>query len=268
MIDIFEAASDGDVEAVAAALAAGANPAALGPEGFTALQLAAMASNGMDVARNVAVLRLLVDAGSPLEFTGPDGRSALFLAAEFAPETDAVALLLDAGAVADVYDSHGNHVVDNAMMESVQELLTTLTGRQPRPPVEEPAPRKMTAAQWHAAKVRIDAVFASLEQAGLIALQDAGVTQSDGFADCSEAFHARGGADVRGFCFYTRQDLNRAKRTSQLSLGFWGAPDGAWPDMVRVGTLIAETCAEAGLPVIWNGSAGMRPSIDLRATAA
>ena len=164
MNDIFNAAEDGDAAAVAAALAAGADPGAIGPDGFTALQLAAMASNGMDVARNVAVLRLLVDAGSPLEATGADGRTALFFAAEFAPATDAVTLLLDAGAGADVHDRHGNSIVDNAMMESVQALLSARTGRQPRPPVEEPDPVKMTAAQWRAAKARIDGVFRALER--------------------------------------------------------------------------------------------------------
>jgi len=82
---------------------------------------------------------------------------------------------------------------------------------------------KLNAAGWRAAKLHIDRVFEALSQSGLVALQDAGTTQEDGFSDCAEEFRARGGlgAGLRGFCFYTRQDLNRAKRTSQLALAFW-----------------------------------------------
>ncbi|ADU38019.1 DUF6891 domain-containing protein [Variovorax paradoxus] len=264
---IFEAAREGDVQTVRACIEAGADMAAVNKQGFTALQCAAMGSNQTEVEPNLAVLRLLLEAGSPLEYISTDGRTALYLAAEFAPTTDAVQLLLDAGANADVSDSHGNHVTVNAMMEEVVELLARVTGKPiPEPPPPEPDPVKMTTAQWRAAKARIDEVFDVLTKAGLVALQDAGQTQSDGFSDCSEAFHERGGeaAGVHGFCFYTRQDLNRAKRSSQLSLAFWGAPKGADADMLRVGELIVERFRKAGFEVRWNGAAAMRPEVDLR----
>ncbi|MDP9991554.1 bifunctional non-homologous end joining protein LigD [Variovorax boronicumulans] len=264
---IFEAAREADVQTVRACIEAGADMAAVNKQGFTALQCAAMGSNQTEVEPNLAVLRLLLEAGSPLEYIGTDGRTALYLAAEFAPTTDAVQLLLDAGANADVSDSHGNHVTVNAMMEEVVELLARVTGKPiPEPPPPEPDPVKMTTAQWRAAKARIDEVFNALTKAGLVTLQDAGQTQSDGFSDCSEAFRERGGkaAGVHGFCFYTRQDLNRAKSTSQLSLAFWGAPKGADADMQRVGELIVEHFRKAGFEVRWNGAAAMRPEVDLR----
>ncbi|MBJ2155162.1 DUF6891 domain-containing protein [Variovorax sp. IB41] len=264
---IFEAAREADVETVRACIAAGADMAAVNAQGFTALQCAAMGSNQTEVAPNIAVLRLLLDAASPLEYTGTDGRTALYLAAEFAPTTDAVQLLLDAGAKADISDGHGNHITVNAMMEEVVALLARVTGKPiPEPPPPEPDPVKMTTAQWRVTKARIDAVFEALTKAGLVALQDAGQTQSDGFSDCTEAFHERGGeaAGVHGFCFYTRQDLNRAKRTSQLSLAYWGAPQGADADMLRVGELIVGRFRTAGFEVRWNGAASMRPEVDLR----
>ncbi|MDP9891589.1 bifunctional non-homologous end joining protein LigD [Variovorax boronicumulans] len=264
---IFEAAREADVQTVRACIEAGADMAAVNKQGFTALQCAAMGSNQTEVEPNLAVLRLLLEAGSPLEYTGTDGRTALYLAAEFAPTTDAVQLLLDAGANADVSDSHGNHVTVNAMMEEVVELLARVTGKPiPEPPPPEPDPVKMTTAQWRAAKARIDEVFNALTKAGLVALQDAGQTQSDGFSDCAEVFRERGGeaAGVHGFCFYTRQDLSRAKRSSQLSLAFWGAPKGADADMLRVGELIVERFRKAGFEVRWNGAAAMRPEVDLR----
>lgn len=260
--DIFDAARGGDVERVRACLAAGADPTAVNAYGFTALQSAAMGANDTEVAANVAVLQLLIEAGSPLEFKR-EGRTALYLAAEFAPSTDAVQLLIDAGAEADICDAHGNHITVNAMMPEVQELLSALTGVALVEPEPEPEPVKLSAAQWRAAQTRLDAFFALLTQAGLVALQDAGTTQSDGFSDCSEIFHERGGAaaGLHGFCFYTRQDRNRAKREGRLDLAFWGAPEGADADMLRVGELIVRTAESAGLPVMWNGSSARRPTL-------
>lgn len=261
---IFVAAREGDVEQVRACLAAGADPAAVNDYGFTALQSAAMGANDTDIAQNLAVLALLIEAGSPLEFKR-EGRTALYLAAEFAPSTDAVQLLIDAGAHADIRDDHGNHITVNAMMPEVQQLLSTLTGVALLEPQPEPEPVKLSAAQWRAAQRKLDALFTALTQAGLVALQDAGTTQSDGFADCSEHFHERGGAaaGLHGFCFYTRQDRNRAKREGRLDLAFWGAPEGADPDMLRVGELIVRAAESAGLSVTWNGSSAVRPTLVL-----
>lgn len=264
---IFDAAYRGDADTTRACLQGGADPAALSEHGFTALQHAAMGANSTPVERNLAVLRLLLDAASPLEYAGADGRTALYLAAEFAPTTDAVQLLLDAGAKADISDRHGNHIMVNAMMEDVVELLSRVTGKPiPEPPPPEAEPVKMTPAQWRAARLRIDAVFATLGRAGVVSLHDAGYTQSDGFSDASEAFHDGGGeaAGLHGICFYTRQDLNAAKRSSRLSLAFWGAPEGADADMLRVGDLIVETFRDAGFQVQWNQTASRRPELDLR----
>ncbi|NMK49366.1 ankyrin repeat domain-containing protein [Achromobacter sp. Bel] len=261
---IFDAARSGDVKTVQACLEAGADPAAVDAHGFTALQQAAMGANDTEIAPNLAVLKALIDAGSPLEFQR-EGRTALYLAAEFAPSTEAVQMLIDAGARADIRDAHGNHITVNAMMPEVQELLSELTGVALEEPEPEPEPVKLSAAQWREAQGRLDALFEVLTQAGLVALQDAGTTQSDGFADCTEIFHERGGAaaGLHGFCFYTRQDRNRAKKEGRLDLAFWGAPEGADADMLRVGGLIVRAAEAAGLPVAWNGSAARRPTLTL-----
>jgi hypothetical protein len=65
-------------------------------------------------------------------------------------------------------------------------------------------------------------------------------------------------------CFYTRQDLNAAKRSSRLSLAFWGAPEGADADMLRAGRRIVDAFRDAGFEVQWNESASLRPALDLR----
>lgn len=261
---IFDAARSGDVKGVRACLEAGADPAAVNAQGFTALQCAAMGANDTEIAENLAVLKALIDAGSPLEFQR-EGRTALYLAAEFAPSTDAVQLLIDAGARADISDDHGNHITVNAMMPEVQELLSALTGVALEEPEPEPEPVKLSAVQWREAQARLDSMFEALTQAGLVAMQDVGTTQSDGFDDCSEVFDERGGvaAGLQGFCFYTRPDRNRAKKEGRLDLAFWGAPEGADADMLRVGGLIVRAAEAAGLPVVWNGSAARRPTLTL-----
>ncbi len=234
---IHDAARQGDVETVRECLKAGVDPSAKNEYGFTALHCAAAGSNSASTERIIDVMKLLVAAGSPIEAIGGGGRTPLYLAAEFSKSPAPVQFLLDAGANPHVTNQHGNTIVQNAMMPEVQQLLSNITGIPiPKPPPPKPAPIKLTAKQWRAVKTRLDAVFESLATSGLVALQDAGYTQQDGFADCSEEFHARGGqeAGVHGICYYTRQDLNGAKRSSQLSIAFWGAPEGAVNDMKRV----------------------------------
>lgn len=274
MTDIFEAAKKGDIAAVKQFIAAGVDVNTMNDYKFTALHCAAMGANSADNANIVEIMLALINAGSNLERLGGGGRTALYLAAEFSKSLAPVQALLEAGAKADIEDEHGNHIVNNAMMPDVQALLSKITGEPiPAPKIETP-PIKMSTAQWNAAKLKVDAIFDELNKAGLIALQNAGTTQDDGFSDCAELFQAQGGATniasrdgantgLQGFCFYTGQDQSRAKRTSQLSLAFWGAPEGAPKDMQRVGKLIVDTFKQHGFTVNWNGSGNMRPTVYL-----
>ncbi|MGY0035369.1 DUF6891 domain-containing protein [Pedobacter sp. NJ-S-72] len=122
----------------------------------------------------------------------------------------------------------------------------------------------MNSAAWKKAKIVLDIVFMELADAGIIALQDAGSTQSDGFDDCTEEFHKNTDQDsIVGFCFYTRQDLNRAKRTSELSLAVWGAKEGKAKDTEKVAGIVVSAFEKAGVNVGWNGSDSIRPSLYL-----
>ena len=265
--DIFAAARTANLVATRAFLDAGAEPAAVNDHGFTALECAAMGTNGTPTEQHLAVLRLLIEAGSPLEHQGGGGRTALYVAAEFSRGVEAVQLLLDAGAQADIRDGHGNHIVENAMMPAVKALLSQITGHLIPQKEAAPEPRKMSVLEWRAARKKIDAAFDKLESVGIVALHDVGRTQEDGFADASALFRERGGSEagLSGMCFYTRQDLDRAKRSSDLALAFWGGPGGEAASTKRVGQQIAEAFGSVGLPVKWNGSERVRPTVDLRA---
>lgn len=264
-MDIFEAARAGDHAEVARFLETGADLTAANEEGFTALHCAALGTNTGDIEDCLKVTRLLIDAGSHIEQTSGDGRSALYLAAEFSPELAPVELLINAGANPDVYH-RGTHVVLNAMTSPVQEWLSDLSGYPvPPPPIEFPS-IKMRADDWKQVTPHLEAAFAQLADSGLVVQQDSGTNQGDGFADCSQEYVERGGesAGLRGFCFYPRSDLNRAKRTSQLQLSFWGAPDGEPTPMQSVGAQVVAAFTDAGFQVDWNGTGGSRPTVFLR----
>lgn len=265
---IFEAASKGDVEAVRSHLRKAPDLEGRNKNGFTALHCAAFACDNPDTGPGVAIIELLLQAGASPNAMSQDGRSALFLAAEFSSNLAPVKRLVAAGADPNVTNSYGTHIVENAMSAEVKAYLSQLTGYAAAPPPVKRKEVKLSATEWRAVKARLDKVFESLDNNGLVAMQDVGTTQDDGFSDCSESFRARGGkkAGLEGICFYTRQDLNRAKRTSLLSLAFWGAPKGDDASMMRVGQKIVEAFQANGFLVDWDNTPSTRPTVYLQST--
>lgn len=66
-----------------------------------------------------------------------------------------------------------------------------------------------------------------------------------------------------GFCYYTRQDAERARETGHLLLAFWGAPDGSTRRTEHAGELVVRAFRGAGFAVDRNGAADSRPSVGL-----
>jgi bifunctional non-homologous end joining protein LigD len=263
---LFNAIQQGELDALQTELALKPDLTQKDAYGFAPLHRAAMASNSLDETTALAMLDALIKAGAPLELITKDGRTALYLAAEFSSTLAPLQILVNAGANPNISDGFGNHIVTNAMMEEVQVYLSHLT-HQPLPikPLELDD-IKLSAAAWKAAKVHLDAAFEQLSLADILVLHNAGTTQEDGFSDANEALLAAQsqGKIYRGFCFYTSQDLNRAKRTSKLSLAFWGAPDGNEQSMLDVAQTIVEQLKQTPFVVDWNGSAQQRPMVYLQ----
>lgn len=263
--NIFEAAREGNISLLKEILLTKPDLATFNDHGFTALHCAAAGTDLIDEKVMLEILALLVEAGSPLETLSHDGRTPLYLCAEFSSSVKPVQFLIEAGANPDVYDTAGNHIVKNSHIIEVKQLLARLTGvAVPVEPPPGPPALKMNSAAWKKAKTVLDIVFRELTDVGLIALQDAGSTQSDGFEECAEEFHqCTNQESIIGFCFYTRQDLNRAKRTSELPLAIWGAPEGKAKDTEKVTGIVVNAFEKAGVNVGWNGSGSMRPSLYL-----
>ena len=111
---------------------------------------------------------------------------------------------------------------------------------------------------------RLDAVFAELDRGGVIALQNAGYTMSDGYSDVGERLADRDRDQVKGYCFYHGQDLERALAGGGLMLAF-GNLDAEPTGKGAVGELVAAALRKAGFEVDWNGDPEKRihlPRID------
>ena len=110
---------------------------------------------------------------------------------------------------------------------------------------------------------RLDTAFAALEKRGIIALHNAGYTQSDGHDDFCEA-HARhpNKASIVGYCFYHGQDVERAIHGGGLYLAFGPVdPNEEKQEGPKVGIIIREELERAGLHVDWDGTFEKRMSV-------
>ncbi|WP_431263169.1 DUF6891 domain-containing protein [Roseateles chitinivorans] len=117
--------------------------------------------------------------------------------------------------------------------------------------------RSLDQASWPAVTDcdRLDAVFDALTAEGVIALQNAGYTQSDGWGDIVEA---RAEADdpgaFHGYCFFHGQDLERAVHGQGLFLAFGSIDGDDDTEGVKVGERVVELLKGAGFRVEWGGT--------------
>jgi hypothetical protein len=112
----------------------------------------------------------------------------------------------------------------------------------------------------------IDSAFAALNRAGIVALQNAGYTMSDGWEDCNEEASRRveAGRPPRGAAFYHGQDLERGVAGKGLMLAFGAyATDKKAHDAasVAIGCEVVETLARFGVKTRWDETVRSRIAI-------
>jgi hypothetical protein len=98
---------------------------------------------------------------------------------------------------------------------------------------------------------RLDRLFEGLWRAGIIALQNAGHSMSDGLDDVAEALAPYATGKFKGYCFYHGQDVARALHEGRLLLAFGNlqnTPDGK----LWVGKLVRQAFENAGFTCEWN----------------
>jgi hypothetical protein len=110
---------------------------------------------------------------------------------------------------------------------------------------------------------RLDSVFAAMNKRGIIALQNAGYTQSDGYSDFLQAYKNHPDkSSVIGYCFYHEQDLERVVRGDPLFLAFGPLdPDDEELKGPEIGRIVREELERAGLKVDWDGTFENRLSV-------
>jgi hypothetical protein len=107
---------------------------------------------------------------------------------------------------------------------------------------------------------RLDQAFSALDLLGVLALQNAGYTMSDGHSDAYEALSARGQKKYFGYCFYHGQDLERAVAGGGLTIAF-DHVDGDVPEKQKVGRTVVAELERVGFKCDWNDEVNRRISI-------
>ena len=110
---------------------------------------------------------------------------------------------------------------------------------------------------------RLDTAFNNINERGVIALQNAGYTQSDGYEDINDALSDHPNSkSIIGYCFYHCQDLERAVNGGGLYFAF-GPIDPAkeQTDGLKVGEIVRDELVNAGLLVDWDGTFEKRLSV-------
>lgn len=109
---------------------------------------------------------------------------------------------------------------------------------------------------------RLTAAFAELEAGGIIALENAGNTQSEGVQEAMEIYMDLGDekSGVAGYCFYHWQDLESVVDGGGLWLAF-GDIEGDDTRGVAIGERVVSTLARHGLAAVWPGTITQRIEI-------
>ena len=107
---------------------------------------------------------------------------------------------------------------------------------------------------------RLDAVFADLNGAMVIALQNAGYTTDEAHADVGELYAQRPDGTYRGYCFYHGQDLERAVAGEGIMLAFGDMQDTD-AGKAAIAALIIDTLQRHGFAADWNGSVRTRINV-------
>ncbi len=120
-------------------------------------------------------------------------------------------------------------------------------------------------AKWKSSQVdwpdvtdcdRLDSVFAQLNEQGIVAMHNAGMTQSDGHDDFRDIYDKHPNKSrLLGYCYYHGQDLERVVRGGPLFFSF-GPCDAKLEETEgpRVGRMIAQQLTNAGFDVEWDGT--------------
>ena len=157
-------------------------------------------------------------------------------------------------------------------LEDLQDNLAELLDDElPEAPAEEAEAFRTRLDQGYAAQLRaeaswtqpttndrISAAFAELCNRGVVALEDAGTTMSDGWSDVHDARDTI--PDAWAATFFHRQDVERGVEGDGLMLAFGAFVDGDQhePESLRAAGLVREVLRRHGVDTAWSGTLDRR----------
>lgn len=162
-------------------------------------------------------------------------------------------------------------LLDTAEDEGFSDALNEISEAEWKDIVDEEFNKKRTAElSWPAETdcTRLTRAFEQLTAGGIVSLENAGMTLSDGWSDFQEIVHSEWEPEgklgsVRGGCFYHSQDLERAVAGDGLTLAFGSVTDKE-SDTIDVANEIIRVLKSHGFTPEWSGSIDER--IDLPIT--
>jgi hypothetical protein len=107
---------------------------------------------------------------------------------------------------------------------------------------------------------RLDEAFDSLNNAGIIALHNAGLTMSEGISDVSEELANCDPETISGYCFYHEQDVGRAIDGYGLNVAF-GDIEDTESGKREIGRLVKAELERHGFTVAWDDNPNTRLDI-------
>jgi hypothetical protein len=118
------------------------------------------------------------------------------------------------------------------------------------------------AAATDKPRTRLRRAFRALNERGIVALENAGYTMSDGWEDVNEIARklADAGHKPRGGAFYHGQDRDRAKRGEGVSIAFGSYVEGKGHERasLAIAKEIVAVLEEHGFSPAWNGKLDRR----------
>lgn len=110
---------------------------------------------------------------------------------------------------------------------------------------------------------KLHKIFDKLNTEKILALHNAGYTQSEAIYDVQDVWKDIEDEGVRpiGYCYYHGQDLERVITDGVLCLGFYGEKEKNDKEAILIGRKVVEAFEAEGFTVEWNCSASQRIEI-------
>ncbi len=156
----------------------------------------------------------------------------------------------------DIIDGEIEAVEDEGWENEISEewLRKTITDEYQKHEVESKNWQRPTDTD------KLHAVFDKLCREKIVALHNAGYTQSDAIYNVQDVWEDIEDSGVKpvGYCYYHGQDLERVIETGVLCIGFYGEKEKNEKEAILIGNKVVAALKDEGFTIEWNNTASRR----------